>query len=249
MHTPWDGLTTDPLFLWLGLGGQLVSVCAFALFASVLTYIAWRDPPWMRPFRIQSRRPRAQSLVLPSIGRWALNNAAMFVVLVAVWPWLRPARVHFGALPPWWFMAWQLFVFAALDDFLFYWMHRALHTKWLFKNIHGIHHRILTPWAVTGHYMHPVEYVATGLLMLVGPVVLGAHVATVFLWIAFRQWEAAEGHSGYDLPWSPAKLFPGGNGAVHHDLHHAKIHGNYAGYFPHCDRWFGTAIEHDRTAR
>lgn len=243
MHSPWTGLWSDPLFRAFAVSGQLVSMGAFLLFAIPLTWLAWRDPPSLRRYRIQLRKPRAQTLLLPSLGRWVANNAAMAAVVIALWPWIRPGRVHLGPLPPLWEVAVELVVFLALDDFLFYWMHRALHTPWLFKRVHGIHHRILTPWAITGHYMHPVEYIGTGLVMLVGPVLLGAHVATVWLWIALRQWEAAEGHSGYDLPWSPTRLFPGSDGALHHDAHHAKVRGNYAGFFPHCDRWFGTLVE------
>lgn len=243
METPWDGLMHDPLFRDLAVYGQLVSMASFVAFATPMTLLAWRDPAWARPYRLQTRRPRAQGLVGPSIGRWVVNNLAMGFVVVLLWPVLRPNRMVSGPLPSLWVVAAQLFAFAALDDFLYYWVHRALHTRWLFKNIHGVHHRIVTPWAVTGHYMHPVEYVTTGLLMLAGPALFGAHVLTAWLWIVLRQWEAAEGHSGYAFPWSPSKLFPGSDGAAHHDAHHALVHGNYAGYFPHCDRLFGTLVK------
>jgi plant 4alpha-monomethylsterol monooxygenase len=106
--------------------------------------------------------------------------------------------------------------------------------------VHGWHHRIVTPWAVTGHYMHPVEYVLTGTIALVGPLLVGAHVAVLWIWFAWRQWEAAEGHSGYDFPWSPSHWFPGSDGARHHDWHHARVRGNYAGFFPIWDRACGT---------
>ena len=142
MHTPWTGLWDDPLFRALAVGGQLVSVGSFLLFAAPLTWLAWRDPPSLRRYRIQTRRPRAQTLLLPSIGRWLVNNAALAAVVLTLWPWIRPGRVHLGALPAPWVVAAQVFVFVALDDFLFYWMHRALHTRWLFKRVHGIHHRL-----------------------------------------------------------------------------------------------------------
>ena len=52
----------------------------------------------------------------------------------------------------------QLLFFILLDDFLFYWMHRSLHeSRWLFKKVHSTHHRIMTPWAITGNYMHPAR--------------------------------------------------------------------------------------------
>ena len=120
-------------------------------------------------------------------------------------------------------------------------MHRGLHeSRWLFKNVHSIHHRIMTPWAITGNYMHPVEFVLTGTVMLIGPLLVGAHVVTLYIWIVLREWEAAEGHAGYDFPWSPTHLMPFSDGATHHDFHHAKVKGNYAGFFPWTDAAFGT---------
>ena len=79
--------------------------------------------------------------------------------------------------------------------------------------------------------------------MLVGPLLLGSHVVTIYIWIAWRQWEAAEGHAGYDFPISPTRLIPFSDGATHHDFHHAKVKGNYAGFFPWTDRMFGTLCE------
>ncbi len=43
-----------------------------------------------------------------------------------------------------------------------------------------------------------------------------------------------------DFPWSPSHLIPFSDGATHHDFHHAKVKGNYAGFFPWTDAAFGT---------
>ena len=43
-----------------------------------------------------------------------------------------------------------------------------------------------------------------------------------------------------DFPWSPSHLIPFSDGATHHDFHHAKVKGNYAGFFPWTDTAFGT---------
>jgi 4-alpha-methyl-delta7-sterol-4alpha-methyl oxidase len=230
----------EPLFLLFPVASTLVSMVAFAAFAGPLTWIAARDPAWARPYRIQSRPPRAQQLVGRSIGTWLANDAVLLASVVLGWPLIRLAGVHAGPLPPWWVVAWQVVFFVYLDDFLYYWFHRAMHVPWLYKRVHGWHHRIVTPWAVTGHYMHPLEYVLTATVALAGPLLLGAHVVVLWTWFAFRQWEAAEGHAGYDFPWTPTHLFPGNDGARHHDFHHARVRGNYAGFFPIWDRVFGT---------
>jgi 4-alpha-methyl-delta7-sterol-4alpha-methyl oxidase len=231
-----------PLFLLFPVATFVISMVAFMLFAGPLTWIAIADPAPLKRYRIQSRLNKQASMLWPSIKSWLVNNAAMFAGVVVSWPLLRLGGIHAGPLPAWHVMLLQLLFFIYLDDFLYYWMHRAMHGRWLYRHIHSWHHRIVTPWAVTGHYMHPVEYVVTGSVALLGPLLVGAHVVTVWLWFAFRQWEAAEGHCGYDFPWTPTHFLPFNDGARHHDAHHARVKGNYAGFLTHVDRLCHTFV-------
>ncbi len=235
---------TEALFWEFPVMATLVSMGSFLLFAIPFTVLAWTKPAWAERYRIQARTTGRRSVVWPSVVRFAINNGVVAVITFASWPLLRLSGVHSGSLPAWYVIVGQLVFFILLDDFLFYWMHRGFHeSRWLFKKVHSIHHRIMTPWAISGHYMHPVEFVATSLVMLIGPLLVGAHVVTLYIWVAWRQWEAAEGHAGYDFPISPTRLIPFSDGATHHDFHHAKIKGNYAGFFPWTDRAFGTICE------
>jgi 4-alpha-methyl-delta7-sterol-4alpha-methyl oxidase len=230
----------DPMFWWFPVMGTVVSMVSFLSFALPLTWVAARAPAWAERYRIQARRAGSRPVVWPSVRLWLLNNALQFALVVMAWPLLRHTGVHAGPLPPWYEVVWQVLLFVYLDDFLYYWMHRGFHTKHLYRHVHGLHHRIAAPWAITGHYMHPVEFLATAGLMLVGPVLLGSHVLTIYVWITLRQWEAAEGHCGYDWPWSPSRLIPGSHGGAHHDFHHSKFNGNYGGFLPLHDRLFKT---------
>jgi 4-alpha-methyl-delta7-sterol-4alpha-methyl oxidase len=239
----------DPLFWFFPVASAAISMLAFIAFAGPLTLIAARAPAWADQFRIQSRPPREQQLVGASFATWVANNVILFVAVALAWPLLRLTGIHAGPLPPWYVVMMQLLVFVYLDDFLYYWFHRAMHTRWLYKRIHGWHHRIVTPWAITGHYMHPVEYVLTAAVALAGPVLLGSHVVVLWLWFAFRQWEAAEGHCGYDFPWTPTHALPFNDGARHHDFHHARVRGNYAGFLTYVDWMFGTLAKGYRPSR
>ncbi len=235
---------TEPLFWLFPVAGWAIGIVSFLLFAGPLTFLAWRQPAWAEPYRIQARATGRRAVVWPAFRSHVVNNLALGVVTVGAWPLLRLSNVHAGPLPAWYVIVLQLVFFILLDDFLFYWMHRGLHeSRWMFKKVHSIHHRIMTPWSITGHYMHPVEYILTGTVMLIGPLLVGAHVVTLYIWIVWRQWEAAEGHAGYDFPWSPTHLIPFSDGATHHDFHHAKVKGNYAGFFPWTDAAFGTLCE------
>src|SRR5437868_3382878 len=98
-------LYQDPMFWLLPIGSSLVSMGSFVLFAAPLSLIAWKEPAWSRRYKIQSRRPRAQELVGPSIAKWLTNNAIMLAVVIVAWPLLRLSRIHDGPLPPVWRIA------------------------------------------------------------------------------------------------------------------------------------------------
>ncbi len=246
------------MFWYVPVATVLLSMLAFLVFALPLTWIAARNPGWARRYKIPNTRGADLSeaeaerrnilvqgprMVRQSLQRWVINNIWMFAVALLSWPLMRLAGIHLGPLPPWWVLILQFLFCLYLDDFLYYWMHRSLHQRFLLKHVHGLHHRVLAPWAITGHYMHPIEYVLTGSLAFLGPALLGSHVALLWVWIAFRQWEAAEGHAGYAFRWSPTHWLPGSDGALHHDYHHARVRGNYGGFMPIWDRVFGTLVK------
>jgi sterol desaturase/sphingolipid hydroxylase (fatty acid hydroxylase superfamily) len=231
----------DPLFLLFPVAGSLVSMAAYLVFAIPLTWIAYADPPSLRKYRIQERRMEPGKVIGPAIRYWVMNNLIMTAVVVIGWPIMRHTGIHTGPLPAWWVIALQIVFFIYLDDFLFYWLHRALHSKLMFRRIHSVHHRATTPWACSAQYLHPVEFVLTASLMLVGPNLLGSHVVTIWIWIVVRQWLGTEAHTGYSFPWNPTYLLPGYGGTEYHDFHHAKFTGNYAAFLGHLDRIFGTS--------
>ena len=119
-------------------------------------------------------------------------------------------------------------------------MHRWFHeNKFLLKHVHSVHHRIRNTCGINGNYMHWIEFSATATLMLLGPMLIGAHLYVVWIWVVIRQFEAVDGHAGYDIPWNPAHWLPLYEGPVYHDFHHSKFKGNYAGFLPYLDRFMG----------
>lgn len=218
----------------------MLSAAAFTLFAAPLTWIAYKRPAWAEKYRIQERTGQGARVILPSIKYYLLNGAIFLALVILAWPLLRQSNVHIGPLPPVWVIALQFLFFVYLEDFTFYWLHRALHTKFLYKHIHAIHHRFNVPWAITGNYMHPVEFILIAANVMIWPVLLGVHVVSLWVWVIFRQWLAANEHSGYEFPWTPNRLFPFYEGAAFHDFHHSKFTGNYAAFSALWDRIFGT---------
>jgi 4-alpha-methyl-delta7-sterol-4alpha-methyl oxidase len=243
----------EPLFYWFVIGTGVVSLVSFLLFAFPLTWVAWRDPPSLRAHRVQSRPMNIPKWFWPAFGRTVLNNIIATGVFTLSWPLMRQSGVHLGPWPAWYVMVAQVIFFFLLDDFLFYWAHRALHTRWLFRYVHSVHHRLRTPSAIAAHYFHWSEYLLISGIAMLGPLLIGAHVVTIWIWVAIRQLEAAMGHSGYEWRFDPLRLVPFYEGVAYHDYHHGSFVGNYAGVLGYLDRLFGTRApgydEYRRTRR
>jgi len=143
-------------------------------------------------------------------------------------------------LPPVRDLAWQLPAFFVIEDFYFYWVHRGLHHKSVYKYVHKVHHEHKHPFGIAAEYAHPVETFILGIGTLLGPLFFAKHMITLWAWLLVRLWETVEDHSGYDLPFNPTNLIPFWGGAVHHDYHHKTFEGPYSSIFTWCDWIFGT---------
>jgi 4-alpha-methyl-delta7-sterol-4alpha-methyl oxidase len=230
----------EPLFFLFPVASTLIGVGAFLAIALPMTWLAMADPKRLRAYRLQDAPPPDKRYFWPSLGRLAVNVFCVLVLAVALWPLLRMSGVHSVGLPSWYDVAWQLPAFLIIDDVCFYFLHRSIHGKWLYRHVHAIHHRVRAPSAIAGGYSHPVEYTLISVFAMIGPLAFGSHIVTIWIWAVLRQWLAADGHSGYALPFSPGRLLPGYESPAFHDYHHKRVVGNYANIFPWLDRWLGT---------
>lgn len=138
---------------------------------------------------------------------------------------------------------WQLLVCMAVDDFLFYWTHRLLHHRLIYKHVHKQHHQFRHSVALAVEYAHPIEdLLCNTLVTIAGPLLLGAHVSVFWAYVGLKLWQSIDAHSGYDLPfpltpWSAIRWM---DCAPAHDFHHAHNAGNYGGYTIFWDWLCGT---------
>lgn len=136
-----------------------------------------------------------------------------------------------------------------LYDAWFYWAHRLIHAKFLFKWVHAWHHRTVTPTAWSNNSDTFLDnlflqsyWVAVHFLLPISPEVVLLHKL-------YDQVTGMFGHSGYEYMVSRWARFPSLLlGTTFHDQHHSRMHYNFANHFSHWDRIMGT-ITGDYDAR
>jgi len=132
-----------------------------------------------------------------------------------------------------------------LHDAYFYWIHRLMHHRRLYKYFHLLHHRSRTPTPWAAYAFAPGEAFLMAIYMPLVTSLFPMHVTIVFFFLAIMIIRNAMGHSGIEFHprgWvdSPFDIF---TTTTHHDLHHQRTRGNYGLYFTWWDRWMGTEFK------
>lgn len=133
-----------------------------------------------------------------------------------------------------------LFLF---QDAYFYFTHRLLHTPYLYKKIHLVHHRSTQPTVMTSFSMHPLEKLIELLFYPLVIAFLPLHPALLLVYVTLSTLINFIGHSGIELKWLPslskAPLLYNAT-TVFHDMHHRYPRCNYSLYFTYLDEIFHT---------
>ncbi|MBX9795966.1 MAG: sterol desaturase family protein [Sphingomonas sp.] len=202
---------------------------------------------WIEPRRIQPRkasfadRRREFRQSMETLLVFAFVNLATFaLVRSGIIP------VHRGT-PDAWMLAWQLPAMVLLHDAWFYWMHRTLHHKSLFRRAHYAHHLSRTPTSWAAYSFAPIEAVAESIYIPMMFIALGwiapIEAWAVFIFLGHQIARNAIGHSGFELAWpgfTRSPLTGWLTTTTHHDLHHTEGRYNFGLYFTWWDRMMGT---------
>jgi sterol desaturase/sphingolipid hydroxylase (fatty acid hydroxylase superfamily) len=137
----------------------------------------------------------------------------------------------------------SIFIYLAVQDTYYYWGHRLMHHRQLFRWTHAGHHRSRHPTPFASFAFDPAEAALTGWLMPAMVFLIPIHITAVIGLLLFMTLVAIFNHSGWEV--LPAWFVSGPIGsqlisATHHGYHHIRFDRNYGLYFRFWDRMMGT---------
>ncbi|XP_052059240.1 fatty acid hydroxylase domain-containing protein 2-like [Mytilus californianus] len=164
-----------------------------------------------------------------------------------------------GEMPSFAWILLELTVFSLVEEIGFYYSHRLMHHPRLYKYFHKLHHEwtapiwiiciyapigiiciyapigiicIYAPIGIICIYAHPLEHCISNLMpIMMGPIIMGSHLATGWMWFFVALVSTTISHSGYHFPFLPSPEA--------HDFHHQKFT-NCFGVLGVLDRLHGT---------
>jgi sterol desaturase/sphingolipid hydroxylase (fatty acid hydroxylase superfamily) len=174
-----------------------------------------------------------------SVVIFGLVSAATVMAAKAGWTQLYWKRGDHGTA---WFCG-SIFCAVLLHDTWFYWTHRLMHHRKLFRYFHRTHHLSHNPSPWAAYAFDPAEAVVQAAIFPIAVTVIPMHP---YAFVIFMFWQITFniiGHTGYEF--HPRWLMDSWLGRIvntptNHAQHHEKMRGNYGLYFNVWDRLMGT---------
>lgn len=212
----------NPLLLWV-LGTTTVVFVVYWLYAGIFTIMDITNRPrFMRKYKIQPGQNEPVDLV----RLWRAIKVVVFnlsvVNLLTTWVLYelvlkhQPSSLDIRVLPSFGRVVRDFGIFVVLEEIMFYYAHRLLHHKAIYKYVHKKHHEWTAPIAAITLYANPVEHVIANLLPVgLSFSLLGSHIVVAWAMITLAVINSMSDHTGYSFPWSAGSV-------RFHDYHHAK---------------------------
>jgi lathosterol oxidase len=134
-------------------------------------------------------------------------------------------------------------IYLLVQDAYYYWLHRLMHVKPLFRFMHAGHHRSRQPTAYASFSFDWAEAALSAWLLPALTFVVPIHPIVIVVLLTVMTVAAVLNHSGAELlpdwlvrSWFGDQLIS----ASRHSLHHSHFDANYGLYFTYWDRLLRT---------
>lgn len=217
--------------------------------AGVLAAAIWL----LRQTALKSRQIQPRTATLADFRREVSASLVTILIylLVAIpidWSLHNGIMTYGGDDHPLWYMLMMFGLMVLGHDAYFYWTHRAMHTRLLFKTFHRHHHQSTTPTPWTAYSFAVPEAVVNALFFPLWLVFIPTPGIVTFSFLTVQIIRNVTAHAGLELHprwWLSTPLTSWISTTTHHDLHHnGGFNHNYGFWFTYWDRLMGT--EHPR---
>lgn len=224
-------------------GGRYLAAAAIAF---VLFYVVLKRKVFYR--KIQQRFPRNKDYAR-EIG-FSLTTVCIvgFVVVFLHHPRIAPYTTRYRDIGQYGYTYYFLLfpVLFILHDTYFYFMHRLMHHRVLFRWFHLVHHQSTNPSPWAAYAFHPLEALVEQGIAVIFYFTIPIHITHLGIFFLMSIIYNVYGHLGYELyPKGFNKTWIGKwiNTSFSHNQHHQYFKGNYGLYFLFWDRMLGTIRE------
>lgn len=225
---------------WL-IGGRYFMIAGIAF---LLFYVIWRKRFLYK--KIQQRFPRYSDYVR-EMGYSVLTICIFSLVSVVLFkhPRVAPHTTRYYSIEAYgWFYYFLAFpIMIVMHDTYFYFTHRLMHHRVLFRWFHLVHHTSTNPSPWAAYAFHPLEAVVEVGIVVLFMFTIPIHKTHLLIFFLIMIIYNVYGHLGYELypkGFSRSAVGKWINTSVNHNQHHQYFTGNYGLYFLFWDRVFGT---------
>ncbi len=223
------------------------AVCIFVMYGAVELFYYVKRKQGTR-FKYNARFPsehpsdvfwfKSQNLdnflrtYLVSIPLWTLCE------VVALWVFANGWATWLNWEDNWLWLSLLVLLVPAIHEVHFFCIHRLIHTPFLYKHVHSVHHNSINPSPWSSLSMHPVES-ALYFAEIFWHLIIPSNPIVMLFQLHGTGFGAINGHIGFDkLELTDEKAL--GSHAYVHYLHHKYFEVNYGadGLIP-LDKWFG----------
>ena len=175
------------------------------------------------------------------------NMARAFLSGVTIWTALQVLTLWAFAngYTPWLsfaerpvYLAFLILIVPVIHEFHFFCIHRLIHTPFLYKWVHSVHHNSVNPSPWSSLSMHPVEHFAYFSTILYHLVIPSNPIIALYQ-LHIAGFGAVPGHVGFDKVELTNETAVDSHAYIHY-LHHKYFEVNYGDGLIPLDRWFGT---------
>lgn len=153
--------------------------------------------------------------MLSKLAYYELSFSSVFVILTA-------NKIYF---------VFSIFLYCLLFDFWFYLAHRALHTGFLYRYVHSVHHELRETNIYGVAHFHFFEIILYGLCHLLVATFLPMHLYAIIVAVLLIELQNIFAHWGYEFfPHFWRSRFRYMMYSTDHAHHHRHLTHNY-GYF------------------